>query len=304
MNNSTNRPVGLLIVGLSLNLGASSAMNLQEEPKAETKATTSVPEQSERAVLNRGWDKEDQSGTASDPKDSPPVKPPREARARGFRIALLVGIDVSALARYAYDTRVSLHGGDQLQYRGWQRSPGVALFAGGAATLPGALRRITLGAGINAGGLDSKDRSVIPAGVSTPFSKKSLQADIQRRYVNRLGWHSAFSPYIEHDLGFFLGGRVRAGYQHWEQIGSHIGSFAPIDGSRESADYNIRLNFRSHLVRVSVNEYFALDLDDDTNTSHRSKRKSGMIQQWGVLIGTHQTIMVFAAIGPFWEIAR
>jgi len=28
-----------------------------------------------------------------------------------------------------------------------------------------------------------------------------------------------------------------------------------------------------------------------------------MIQQWGIMVGTHQTLMIFAAIGPFWQVA-
>jgi len=281
---STSKHAGLFLVALSVHLVASPAVNSPEEPEAEAKAPTSVSEDS----------------AASDPKNPPPVKPSREARSRGFELSLLVGLDVLASASYAYDTRVSLPCVDQLRYSGRQRSPGLALFAGGALTLPGPLRRITVGASINAGGPDSKDRPVIPAGVPTPFSKQNLYSDIQARYANRLGWKAALSPFIEHDVGFFRGTRVRAGYQHWAQFGSHTGSFAPADGSAV-ANYNVRLNLRSHLVRVSVNDYVALD--DDTETSHRSKRRSGMIQQWGVMIGTHQTIMVFVGIGPFWQIA-
>jgi hypothetical protein len=282
---STGKQAGLFLVALSLRLVAAPAVNSPVEPEAEAKPPTSVSEDS----------------AAANPKNPPPVKPSREARSRGFELALLVGLDVLVSASYSYDTRVSLPGVDQLRYGGSQRSPGVALFAGGALTLPGPLRRITVGGGINAGGPDSKDRSVIPAGVPTPFSKQNLYSDIQARYSNRLGWNAALSPFIEHDVGFFHGTRVRAGYQHWAQLGSHTGSFAPTDGSA-AANYNVRLNLRSHLVRVSMNDYVALE--DDTETSQRSKRRSGMIQQWGVLIGTHQTIMVFAAIGPYWQIPR
>jgi hypothetical protein len=282
---STGKQAGLFLVALCARLVAAPAVNSPVEPEAEARLPTSVSEGS----------------APSDPKNPPPVKPSREARARGFELALVVGLDVLVSASYAYDTRVSLPGVDQLRYSGTQRSPGVALSAGGALMLPGPLRRITVGGGINLGGPDSKNRPVIPAGVPTPFSKQNLYSDIQAKYANRLGWKAALSPFIEHDVGLFHGARVRAGYQHWAQLGSHTGSFAPSDGSA-LAGYNVRLSLRSHLVRVSVNDY--IDLEDDTETSHRSKRRSGIIQQWGVLIGTHQTIMVFAAIGPFWQIAR
>ncbi len=284
MRRSTSTHAGLFLVALSLRLFAAPAMNSAQEPGPDAKEPTSVAEKS----------------PPSDTKNPSPVKPSREARARGFELSLVVGLRVLASASYVYDTRVSLPGADPLRYSGRQRSPGLALFAGGALTLPGPLRRITVGGDINAGGPDSKDRPVIPAGVTTPFSKQKLYSDIRARYSNRLGWNAALSPFIEHDVGFFHGARVRAGYQYWAQLGSHTGSFAPEDGSA-TANYNVRLNLRSHLVRVSVNDY--VGLEDDTETSHRSKRRSGMIQQWGVLIGTHQTIMVFAAIGPFWQIA-
>jgi hypothetical protein len=282
---STSKQAGLIIGMLSACLMAAPAVKPAKESEADPQGPASVSEES----------------NASDPQNPPPVKPSKEARSQGLELSLFIGLGVMASASYAYDTRVSLPGTDQLRYSGRQRSPGAALFAGGALTLPGPLRRITVGGGINAGGPNSKDRPVIPAGVPTPFSKQNLYSDIQARYSNRLGWNAALSPFIEHAVGFFHGTRVRAGYQHWAQLGSHTGSFAPTDGSA-AANYNVRLNLRSHLVRVSMNDYVALE--DDTETSQRSKRRSGMIQQWGVLIGTHQTIMVFAAIGPFWQIPR
>jgi len=260
------------------------AMNSLEESEAEAQGCASVSEES----------------VASNQKNQRPVKPSREARTRGSELSLLIGLSVLPLASYAYDTRVSLPGMEQLRYSGRQRSPGLALFAGGALTLRGPLRRLTVGASINAGGPDSKDRAVIPGGFSTPFSKRSLYSDIQARYSLRPGWGAAFSPFIEHDVGFFHGSRVRAGYQYWDQLGAHTGSFASTDGS-STTNYNVQLNLRSHLFRISMNEFVALQ--DDTATSQRSKRRSGMIQQWGITIGTHQTIVVFAAIGPFWQIA-
>jgi hypothetical protein len=216
-----------------------------------------------------------------------------------------VGIDILGWAGYSYDTRVSLAGGQQLRYRGRAGAPGVTVSGGGAVTLPGALRRITVGVNINAGGLGSRKRPVIPAGVSTPFSQVNLRNQIRNRYLYTPGWNSALSLYIEHDLGFLHESRVRAGYQYWRQTGSYTGTFDPADRSRSLADYDVRLESRSHLIRVSVNDFVSLeDPDSNTSTPHRSRRKSGMIRQLGVSIGTHRTIVVFAGIGLFWEIAR
>ena len=284
MSCSANKRAALLLVGLSMKPAAARVLCPLEQPDAEAKAPISVTAGS----------------AAADPKEPPPVKPSREGRKRGSELSLLVGLEATAVASYAYDTRVRMPGADQLRYKGTQRSRGLALFAGGEFTLPGFLRRITIGADINAGGPDTKDRLVIPAGVSTPFPKSSLYYDIQNRYSYRSVWKGAICPFIEHDIAFFHGNRVRAGYQRWDQVGSQTGSF-PLTGGSALANYDVRLNLRSHLVRVSVNNY--LTLKDDTENSHRYKRLSGMIQQWGGMIGTHQTIVIFAAIGPFWQIA-
>jgi hypothetical protein len=259
---SINERAALLLVGLSMKLAAAMPLMPPEEPEAGASAPMSVSADS----------------TMSGQKDSPQVKPSREARTRGFQLLLLVGLSVAASASYAYDTSVGLPGVDQLRYNGRQRSPGLALFAGGQLTLPGSLRRITIGADINAGGPDTKDRLVIPAGVSTPFPKSSLYYDIQTRYSYRSVWKGAICPFIEHDIAFFHGNRVRAGYQRWDQVGSQTGSF-PLTGGNALANYDVRLNLRSHLVRLSVNDYLALK--DDTENSHRYKGLSGMIQQWG-----------------------
>ncbi|MCU1261506.1 MAG: hypothetical protein JWO80_4391 [Bryobacterales bacterium] len=220
-------------------------------------------------------------------------------------MALLVGIDVLAWAGYSYDTHVSLPDGQQLQYRGTAGAPGVALSGGGAVTLPGAWRRITVGVSINAGGLNSSKRSVIPAGVATPFSKVNLQNQIRSKYSYAPGWTSALSLYVDHDLAFLRENRVRVGYQYWRQTGSYTGTFEPTDKSRALAGYDVRLASQSHLLRVSMNNYASLDDSDiNTTTPNRPRRKTGMIWQFGVAAGTHRTIVIFAAIGPCWEIAR
>lgn len=289
MSDSGHKEVSLLLLALCLSFEAES-MAACEAPQAETHAATFH---------------DDQSGPAPDRKQPPPLRPSREPNERGLRVALLIGMNFFPRAGYAYDTRISLPDGERLQYRGREGSPGVTLFGAAAATLPGPLRRITLGAGINAGGLYSRQRRVIPAGAATTFSKENLQSNIREAYANNPAWNTGFSPYIEHNFGTFRGSRVRIGYQYWEQSGSYTGSFAPTSSSRGLAGYDVRLTLRSHLARILANGYLNLeDSDTDPNTPQRSQRKSGLIRQWGVLIGTHGTLVVFAAIGPFLDVTR
>ena len=281
MKRFPGKQAGLFLVALSMRLLAAPAMNSPQRSEAEAQQSASVSEGS----------------AVPEPKNPRPVKPSREARTRGSELSLLIGLSVMPTAGYAYDTRVSLPGVTPLRYSGRQRSLGLGLFAGGAFTLPGSLRRITLGASVNPGGPVLRYR-VIPDGVSTPFSKQSLYSDIQARYTFRPGWRAAFSPFVEHDVGFFHGSRVKAGYQYWDQVGAYTGSFVSTDG-KSTINYNVRLNLRSHFFCISMNDYVVSQ--DDTGPPQRSKRQSGMIQQWGITIGTRQTIVVFAALGCFWR---
>jgi hypothetical protein len=251
----------------------------------------------------------DAEGSATQGQSSPvpdqsrprPVEPPRRPRDQSIRLALVGGLNILAWGKYSYATRVSTPGGQQLDYAGTQGSLGVTLFAGGAVTLPGGLRRLTVGANINLGGLAALGRPVIPDRVSTPFSKQALQDEIQRKYWNRVAWHPSLSAYIEHDLGIFDRARWRIGYQFWRQSGSFEGSFSPIPGSPAHAEYDVRLRHSSHLVRVSLNSYINLDDEDTYAVSGRSTGKSGLVRQVVVLAGTHQTVMVCVGIGPFWR---
>jgi hypothetical protein len=279
--NSPSKAVDLLLVGLCMSLGAAPAAGLPETPETEA-----------------------EQGTASDQKSPVPVRPPNEPVARGYQVALLVGIDIFGWGGYSYDTRVNLPDG-QLRYRGADGAPGLAFSGGGAVTLPGAWRRLTVGASFSAGGLHSSTRPVIPAGVSTPFSQTNLQNNIRYKYSLAPGWTSGLSLYIEHELGFLHESRVRAGYQYRRQTGLYKGTFEPTGSSRALAEYDVRLESRSHLIRISVNDYNSLLVPDSNSTTpRRHRRRAGLIRQWGVMIGTHRTIIVFAGMGPFWETAR
>jgi hypothetical protein len=282
---STHKLNGLVLVVVCTSLMAAPAMDSLPGPDMD---------EDERAFVSAGSE-------APDEEKPSQVKPPRDARSRGSELSFLVGLGGLPTGSYEYDTRVTLPGTGKFQYSGRQRAPGFVFFGSGAFTLPRRLRRITVAATINLGGLAWASRPVIPSSVSPPFSKESLYSDIQGRYSSRPGWGIALSSFVEHDIGFFHEKRVRAGYQFWNQSGSYTGSFAAT-GSGDPANYNGRLSLRSHLLRVSVNEY--VDLQDDTERSGRAKRRSGMIQQWGFMLGSHQTIMLFVATGPFWQIAR
>jgi hypothetical protein len=278
-----SKQAGFFLVAFSMRLFAAQAVDPAETPDTQPQGSSSV------------W----QKNAAPDKSQPRPVKPPKEPSTRGSELSLVVGVSFLPSDSYSYDTRISIPGADVLQYSGRQRSLALRIFGGGSFTLPGPLRRITVGTGINGGGADSRYQ-VISNSVTTPFSKEGLYSDIQLKYSFRRALGPAFTPFIEHDIGFFHGSRVRVGYQYWDQTGSYTGSFLSTDG-KSMIDYNVQLNLRSHLFRLSVNDY--VTSQDDTGTT-RSKRRSGMIQQWGITVGTHQTIAIFAAIGPSWQFAR
>jgi hypothetical protein len=283
-----------LPVGLCMSLCAAALVMLSSAawawPEGSNESTPKVETESGT---------KDQSGPASDQPRPRKVTPPRGPPEHGVRVALVGGANILTWAEYSYDTHVSMPEGQQLHYAGTQSSPGVTVFAGGAVTLPGALRRVTVGGNLNVGGLDSLRRPVIPGGISTPFFKKNLDAAIQNKYSSKTSWRPSLSPYIEHELGVVSGERFRAGYQYWRQLGSYEGSFPPTEGSQLSAAYNVRFKYSSHLFRFSVNNYLNSD-DEDSDAPHSSKRKSGLIRQVGVLAGTHHSIIAFVGIGPFW----
>jgi hypothetical protein len=245
---------------------------------------------------------EDQSTPASDQSHPRPVTPPHRSLEQGFRLAVVAGLNFLPLAGYSYDTRVVLPDGRQLNYAGTQNAPGGTLFLGVAITPRGPFRRLTLGANFNGGGLESWARPVIPNGVSAPFSQQSLGLAIQRKYGYHSAWHPLISPYIEHELRFLFGNRLRIGYQYWRQRGSYSGFFTVSEASQASAEYNVGLRYSSHLVRLSLDNYTWLDdADGDVTGSQRSKRKSGLVQQAGVLAGTHGTVIIFVDIGACWR---
>ncbi len=244
---------------------------------------------------------EPQSSPGPDQGQPREVKPPRKPSEQGFRLALLLGISILPWADYSYQTTVILPNGQQLQYAGGQGSPGITVFAGPAVTLPGALRRLTVGVNLGAGGFDSVNRSVVPGDIPTPFLKQNLQDALKDQHSLGQGWHPYFSPYVEHTVRSFSGNRLSVGYQYARQTGSYSGTFFPSSVSPITASYEIQLRYTSHLFRFSFNNYLYIDDSDrNNNASQRSSRKTGLIRQMGLLAGTNKTIVVFFGIGPIW----
>lgn len=226
------------------------------------------------------------------------VKPPRTPSNQGFRVAIMAGINILAWSDYRYSTSVNLSQAEQFNYLGGRGAPGVTVFGGAAVSLPGALRRLTVGAHFDAGGLYSLSRSVIPDGAATPFSAQNLQSAIQLQHTFGQGWNPGFAAYVEHDIGTLFDSRLRAGYQYWRQSGSYTGTFPPNFNSFP-AGYNVELNDSSQMIRVSLNnDLFAKDIYG--NPQRRARRKTGLVRQAGIAVGTHKTIMVFFGIGPVW----
>lgn len=236
-------------------------------------------------------------------RDRPrPVNPPHEPVEEGLRFGLILGLNSMSWASYSYATSVTTPSGSLLQYSGTQVSPGGTLILGAAVSPPGAFRRWTIGLNLNLGGLESWARPVIPSGTATPFSQSNLIFQIERKYGYREGWSPAISPYIEHDLAFLFGRRLRAGYAYWNQTGKYTGLFVANPATGATGAYDVRLKYSSHLVRFSLNNYEFPDEPDTTGSgSRRGKRKTGLLEQIGVLAGSHQTIMIFVGIGPFWR---
>lgn len=230
------------------------------------------------------------------------VKPPRTPREQGFRFVATVGINGLEAARYNYQTTITMPDGRRFIYSGPQSSPGGNVLAGIEITPPGALRRFSAGLHVNGGGLQSWSRPVTPTDSSVPFSVANLQLAIQNSIGNSSGWRPGFSPFVEHELGNLLGNRLRVGYEYWRQTGGYKGHFFPSDVANQVAQYDVRLSYSSHLAEFSFSNFTNLD-DSDVSLPgvHHSRRRYGVVQKLGILGGSHGTVMIFIAVGPFWS---
>jgi hypothetical protein len=235
---------------------------------------------------------------APDQQDRPPrpIEPPHKPVQAGTRLAVVFGLNLFSYGQYAYNTTVTLPNGSTFPYAGKQSASGGSFLTGAAVTPPGAFRRLTAGFTLNLGGLASWTHTPIPNGVTTPFSQSNLSNQIQRNAIFGYGWQPAISPYVEHELGFLLESRVRAGYQYWHQRGSYSGSFSVDQPGSALANYNVRVLHSSHLLRLSINNHTSLD--DETSPSR--KQNPGFLRQGGLLVGTNHTVMLFIALGPDW----
>ncbi|MBV8706468.1 MAG: hypothetical protein JO182_31080 [Acidobacteriaceae bacterium] len=235
------------------------------------------------------------------PSDRPrPIEPPHKSAQAGTRLTLLLGLNILTYGQYGYNTAVTLPDGRTLNYTGKQSSSGGTVLIGTSITPPAAFRRLTVGLTFEVGGLESWTHSVIPSGATPPFSEDNLNRQIQRNSINGYPWRLSISPYVEHELGFLLASKVRAGYQYWHQSGSNSGVF-PVDSTNSAvARYNVRFLHNSHLIRLSINNHTSLSEGTDTNSSPK-KRNSGFVRQAGLLVGTNQTVMLFVSFGPAWS---
>jgi hypothetical protein len=277
MDGSVNRRLSFVILGICATLATSGSLKAGFAASAAEMST--------------------REGQDSPPR---PVEPPHKPAQQGTRFALLFGLNLFTYGQYGYNTAITMPDGRTLHYAGQQNASGGTFFTGAAITPPAALRRLTVGFTLNLGGLQSWTHPVIPSGVVTPFSQSNLSLQIQRNEALSSAWRPAVSPYIEHELGFLLKSRIRAGYQYWHQLGSSQGLF-PVDQSRSAlADYNVQFLHSSHLIRLSLNNYTSLEDDTDTNSASQ-KRNPSFVRQAGLLIGTNNTVMVFIGLGPAWS---
>ena len=239
----------------------------------------------------------------ANPSDRKPreVKPPRQPADQRLRLALTFGITVLPYTNYTYQTTVLLNGARAaLQYSGNGAAPGINAFAGPALTLPGPLRRLTLGTNFFAGGLYTLGNAVVPAGTETPFATQSLQQTIKVQHSFGEGWHAFLTPYIEHDLATIRNNKLRLGYQYSTQTGEYSGSFAPNVVGFATATYDVRMKYETNLIRFSWSNY--LFGDDYGHGSSSNERRTGLLRQMGICAGTHKTIEIFFSIGPVWDL--
>jgi hypothetical protein len=239
----------------------------------------------------------------SSSSDSKPheVKPPRQAEDQHLKLALALGVTVLPYIDYTYQTSVTTAGGRApLAYSGAGAAPGLTAFAGPELTLPGPLRRITLGTNFFAGGLYTLGDAVIPSGTLTPFSTQALQQTIKLQHSFGEGWHAYLTPYIEHDIVTIRDNKLRLGYQYSTQSGSYSGLFPPNGIGIATADYAVRMKYEANLIRFSWSNF--LYGDDYGRGGSPNEHRTGLLRQMGISAGTHKTVEIFFAIGPVWDL--
>jgi hypothetical protein len=241
---------------------------------------------------------------AQEPPQHPPrpIEPPHKPVQQGTRLAIIAGLNLLGSGHYGYNTQVRLVDGRAFNYGGTQSSAGATLFMGGAVTPPSKFRRLTLGITLQFGGLEPFNHPVIPTGTATPFSQTNLNLQVARKSLNAFPWRPIPSPYLEHELGSLLGSRLRLGYQYWRATGSFAGSFPADQSGANPANYHVKLSQSSHLIRLSINNHTSFD-DPDIDAG-AARRKTGFVQQAGLLIGTGPTVIVFVAVGPAWTFLK
>jgi len=200
--------------------------------------------------------------------------------------------------KYNYETGVTMPDGSALRYSGMGRTSGGTLSLGAAATPGGALRRVTLGFDFNFGGLSVAGQPVVPAGSTTPFSQNNLNSQVAAKSLVSSRWRPFISPYIEHEIGSVFQNRVRLGYEYFSTTASINGLF-PVDQPRSVlASYAVRFSQGSHMIRMSVHNdsWF----DDTEPDQVPPKRRTGIVQEGGILVGTNASMVVFIKVGPVW----
>jgi hypothetical protein len=235
-----------------------------------------------------------------DPQQRPPrpIAPPHLPAQQGFRFTATAGLNFIANGKYNYNTAVTMPDGSATSYSGANRTSGGTLSLGAAATPPGALRRITLGFDLNFGGLSVAGQRVIPAGSDTPFSQNNLNSQVTARSLVSSQWRPFVSPYVEHEIGSILQNRVRLGYEYFNTAATNSGLFPVGQRGSPNATYSVRFLQRSHMIRLSVHNdsWF----DDTEPDQAPPKRRTGVVQEAGVLIGTDASLVVFVRVGPVW----
>jgi hypothetical protein len=228
-----------------------------------------------------------------------PIEPPRAPLDQG-RLAI-VGSFSLPFGAYTYETTVEMAGRNVYRGVGSQRSVGLRFDLGGEVSLPGPLRRLTVGGLVGEQGYLTDNAQVVPvAQASLPFSVANLKTAVDaalddKRQRLLTEWSLGISFYVEHDVWIVRAPRstlrLRAGYQHRRQQTSGVdGSFA----ASRTADGRFTTTFTSpaiHMLRLSLD---ALD----------NGARKGPLMQYSVLLGQQRTIVVSMAVGGFLRVGR
>jgi hypothetical protein len=274
-------------------LGAASGPDASAQPISPSAATDSAIEDTGDAI-------QPQPPRRTPPRPRP-LELPKVSLDDRLRISVLAGVRFGA-TRWNYDSAFSTSGRSIAGFEGARWTQTAALTATVGLTLPGVLRRITVGTSLGVGGPALYERAPIPDDAAVPFDRDAFFRAFTPTEQSEPAWNAGLpnalevSPYVMHDiLVFHEDGeniRVRLGYQHTRLDFSRTGMFDTRDGTRTVAmQFDARFRNEARLARVAVN------LTD-------SRGRGGYEVELGIAAGTKRTFIFFMNFGGFVRVGK